>query len=382
MTTEADQYRPGLEGVIASETAIANLEGKEGSGGLEYRGYRIEDLALAVSYEETAFLLLHGDLPTRAQLQEFDARLRASRGVPEPLLKLYEHIPAAVHPMDVLRTSVSVLAHFDPEVNAPPSDHAANVRKAERMIAQMATAVAARERVATGQPLIPPDTNLDHAANFLNMVNGQVPSETMREAFDLSLVLYTEHELNASTFAARVTVSTLSDIYSGIVAAVGTLKGPLHGGANEQAWKVLERVGSPENAERWIAEALARKERIMGFGHRVYKTGDPRSRILKEHCQRLAAEVGEERWEQIAEPIERAVTEQKKLPPNVDWPSARVYHYMGLPVDLYTPIFAMARVAGWAAHVIEQLDHNRLMRPRALYTGPPNRPVKPIDQRG
>ena len=203
----------------------------------------------------------------------------------------------------------------------------------------------------------------------------------MREAFDLSLVLYTEHELNASTFSARVTVSTLSDIYSGIVAAIGTLKGPLHGGANEEAWKVLEQVGSPENAEAWIQDALARKERIMGFGHRVYKTGDPRAAILKEHCIALAKEVGDDRWERIAEPIEQAVTSQKHLPPNVDWPSARLYHYMGLEIDLYTPIFAMARVAGWAAHIIEQLDHNRLMRPRGRYTGPPHRPVKPIDQR-
>jgi citrate synthase len=283
--------------------------------------------------------------------------------------------------MDVLRTSVSVLSHFDPEVNAPPSDHAANVRKAERMIAQMATAVAARERVVNGKPPLPPRDDLDHAPNFLYMVNGTVPSETMRRAFDLSLVLYTEHELNASTFSARVTVSTLADIYSGIVAAIGTLKGPLHGGANEEAWKVLERVGSPDNAARWIADALARKERIMGFGHRVYKTGDPRSRILKEYCTRLAAEVGDDRWERIAEPIEQAVTTQKQLPPNVDWPSARLYHYMGLDTDLYTPIFAMARVAGWAAHIIEQLDHNRLMRPRARYIGPPNRAVKPIDRR-
>src|SRR3954454_3881385 len=381
MNTEADQYHPGLEGVIANETAIANLEGREGSGGLGDRGYRIEDLANAVSYEETAFLLLHGDLPTRAQLQEFDARLRASRGLPEPLLRLYEHIPAAVHPMDVLRTSVSVLAHFDPEVNAPPSDHAANVRKAERMIAQVATAVAARERIATGRPLIPSRDDLDHAANFLHMVNGEVPSETMREAFDLSLVLYTEHELNASTFSARVTVSTLSDIYSGIVAAIGTLKGPLHGGANEEAWKVLECVGSPENAQRWIEDALARKERIMGFGHRVYKTGDPRARILKAYCTRLADEFGDDRWERIAAPIEKAVTSQKRLPPNVDWTSARLYHYMGLETDLYTPIFAMARVAGWSTHIIEQLDHQRLMRPRARYIGPPNREVKPIDRR-
>ncbi|MHC5537773.1 citrate/2-methylcitrate synthase, partial [Singulisphaera rosea] len=301
-TVSEDQYRPGLEGVVANETAIANLEGKEGDGGLEYRGYRIEDLAQSVSYEETAFLLLHGDLPSVTQLREFDARLRSARSLPEALIDLYRKIPDTNHPMDVLRTSVSVLAHFDPDVNAPPSDHAANVRKAERMIAQMATAVAYRERIVNGLPLVEPRDDLDHAANFLNMVNGKVPSETMRRAFDLSLVLYTEHELNASTFSARVTVSTLSDIYSGIVAAIGTLKGPLHGGANEEAWKVLEQVGSPDNAERWIQDALARKERIMGFGHRVYKTGDPRSRILKEFCTRLAAEVGDDRWERIAEP--------------------------------------------------------------------------------
>jgi len=382
MSTESvDQYHPGLEGVIANETAIANLEGKEGSGGLEYRGYRIEDLANAVSYEETAFLLLHGDLPTVAQLRDFDARLRQARNLPDALVDLFRKIPATIHPMDVLRSSVSVLSHYDPDVNAPPTDHAANVRKAERMIAQMATAVAYRERIAKGLPLVAPRDNLDHAANFLNMVNGAVPSETMRHAFDLSLVLYTEHELNASTFSARVTVSTLSDIYSGIVAAIGTLKGPLHGGANEEAWKVLEQVGAPENAERWIQEALARKERIMGFGHRVYKTGDPRARILKEYCTKLAAEVGDDRWERIAEPIEHAVTTQKNLPPNVDWPSARLYHYMNLNIELYTPIFAMARVAGWAAHVIEQLDHNRLMRPRARYVGPPNRTVKPLKSR-
>jgi citrate synthase len=213
------------------------------------------------------------------------------------------------------------------------------------------------------------------------MVTGQVPSEAMRKAFDLSLVLYAEHELNASTFSARVTVSTLSDLHSGIVSAIGALKGPLHGGANEEAWKVLEHVGAPEKAENWIHDALARKERIMGFGHRVYKTGDPRAAILKKHCLTLAHEVGEDRWERIAQTIEDAVTRQKHMHPNVDWASARLYHYMGLEIDLYTPIFAMARAAGWSAHVIEQLDHNRLMRPRARYTGPPLRQVKPIEQR-
>lgn len=376
-----DLYRPGLEGVIANETAIANLEGREGSGGLEYRGYRIEDLAGHVSYEEAAFLLLHGDLPTAQQLRSFDERIRSQRSIPAALTELLARIPAQAHPMDVLRTSVSVLGHFDPDVNAAPQDHAANVRKAERMIAQMPTAIAYRERLGDGKAVVEPRADLDQAANFLYMIHGEPPSETMRKAFDLSLVLYAEHELNASTFSGRVTVSTLSDIYSGIVAAIGTLKGPLHGGANEEAWKVLEQVGAPEKAEQWIHDALARKERIMGFGHRVYKTGDPRARILKLHCQALAAEVGDQKWEKIAEPIEKAVTEQKNLPPNVDWPSARLYHYMGLSIDIYTPIFAMARVAGWAAHIVEQLDHNRLMRPRARYVGPPNRPVRPVADR-
>ncbi len=379
--TGVDEYHPGLEGVIANETAIANIEGKDGAGGLEYRGYRIEELAEGVSYEETAFLLLHGDLPNRVQLAEFDQRLKAARAIPDALVKLFKEIPAHVHPMDSLRTAVSVLAHFDPEVDASPTDHAANVRKSERLIAQMATAVAYRERIRKGLPLVVPRDDLDHSANFLSMVSGKVPSETMRGAFDLSMVLYTEHELNASTFSARVTASTLSDLHSAIVAAIGTLKGSLHGGANEEAWKVLEQVGAPENAERWIHDALARKERIMGFGHRVYKHGDPRAAILKRSCAALAKEIGDDRWERIAEPIEREVTTKKMLPPNVDWPSARLYHYMGLEIDLYTPIFAMARIAGWAAHVIEQLDHNRLMRPRARYIGPPLRQVRPLAER-
>jgi citrate synthase len=245
----------------------------------------------------------------------------------------------------------------------------------------MATAVAYRERIQRGLEILSPRPDLDHSTNFLYMVNGEVPSKSIRDAFDLSLVLYAEHELNASTFAARVTVSTLSDLHSGIVSAVGTLKGPLHGGANEEAWKVLEMVGAPERASEWIHDALARRERIMGFGHRVYKTGDPRARILKAHCQRVARELGDDRWERIAEPIEKAVTEQKKLPPNVDWPSARLYHYMGLDIRIYTPIFAMARVAGWSAHIIEQLDNNRLMRPRARYVGPPSRDVEEIRRR-
>ncbi len=381
-TATADIYRPGLEGIIACETAISSVEGRQGAGGLEYRGYPIEELAESATYLETAHLLLHGHLPTQAELDAFEDRIRAARAVPEPLIELLRNVPRHVHPMDTLRTSVSVLAHYDPDLAASPTDHAANVRKAERLIGQMATAIAYRERIERGLPLLAPRDDLDHAANFLYMVNGEVPSETKRKAFDVSLVLYAEHELNASTFAARVTVSTLSDLHSGIVSAIGTLKGPLHGGANEEAWKVLEQVGDPDKAHAWITAALGRKERIMGFGHRVYKTGDPRARILKRYCQQIAHEAGEDRWERIAEPIEREVTAQKHLPPNVDWPSARLYHYLGLQIHIYTPIFAMARVAGWAAHVIEQLDHNRLRRPRARYIGQPSRDVEPIEARG
>ncbi len=380
-TATADAYRPGLEGIIACETAISSVEGREGAGGLEYRGYSIEELAESATYLEAAYLLLHGNLPNTSELAAFEQRIQAARAVPEPLVDLLHRVPKSVHPMDTLRTSVSVLSHYDPDLNAAPTDHAANVRKAERLIGQMATAVAYRERVERGLPLIPPRDDLDHSANFLYMVNGEVPSETKRKAFDVSLVLYAEHELNASTFAARVTVSTLSDLHSGIVSAIGTLKGPLHGGANEEAWKVLEQVGDPDKAHDWIMAALDRKERIMGFGHRVYKTGDPRARILKRYCQQIAQEAGEDRWERMAEPIEREVTEQKKLPPNVDWPSARLYHYLGLQIHIYTPIFAMARVSGWSSHVIEQLDNNRLMRPRANYIGVSSRDIEPIENR-
>jgi citrate synthase len=376
-----EQYHPGLEGVIAAETAVASIEGRDGSGVLEYRGYRIEDLAAKVGYEETAFLLLHGDLPDRRQLGEFDRRLRASRALPGEFVALLHQIPRDANPMDVLRTAVSVLSHFDPDRHAVPTDHAANVRKAERLIAQIPTAIACRDRIRIGKDPIAPDPDLGHAANFLFMVGGSVASPRMSRAFDSSLVLYAEHELNASTFSARVTVSTLSDLHSGIVAAIGALKGPLHGGANEEAWRLLEGVGSPENAAAWVDRALARHERIMGFGHRVYKHGDPRAAILKVHCAELAREVGDDRWERTAEPIEQAVVSRKGLAPNVDWPSARLYHYMGLDVGLYTPIFAMARVAGWAAHCIEQVDHNRLMRPRGRYVGPVHRGVPSIDKR-
>jgi citrate synthase len=278
-----------------------------------------------------------------------------------------------------MRSGASLLAHWDPDVE--DNSRAANLRKSERLLARLPVVMAARHRLRHLQPLVDPDPRLSLAGNILWMTTGQRPSERSQRAMDVTLILYAEHEFNASTFTARVTCSTLSDLYSSVTAAIGALKGPLHGGANEKVMDVLHEVGSPENAESWVRKALANKVRIMGFGHRVYKTGDPRAKYLKTLCAKLAEETGNQGMEQIADTIERIVTGEKKLPPNLDWPSARLYHYLGLPVDLYTPLFVLSRVSGWSAHVIEQLENNRLIRPRARYTGPPSRPWAPMRER-
>jgi citrate synthase len=281
--------------------------------------------------------------------------------------------------MDVLRSAVSLLAHWEPE--AADHSHDANVRKTERLLAQIPVIVAARHRLRGGQEPVPADPNLTLPANLLWMLRGQQPSDKGVHAMDVSLILYAEHEFNASTFSARCVVSTLSDLHSGITAAIGALKGPLHGGANEAALGVLQEVGSPQRAEPWVRQALAAKRKIMGFGHRVYKHGDPRAIYLKKLTAAVAAETGNQAMEQMADTIESIVWTEKKIPPNVDWPCARLYHYFGLPADLYTPLFVVARVVGWAAHVIEQLDNNRIMRPRSLYRGPAARQWKPVQQR-
>jgi 2-methylcitrate synthase/citrate synthase II len=368
-------YSPGLEGVIAGETAISTVE-----GGLRYRGYPVTELAEKVSFDEVAYLLLHGDLPTSRQLAGFRERIAAARQIPLPLSNLLKALPPETPPMDALRSSVSVLAHFDPD--AADNSHAANVRKAERLLAEVPVAIAAQYRFSQGQAIVPPRMDLSNEANFLYMVHGKEPSAAETKALDVSLILYAEHEFNASTFTARVAVSTQSDLHSGVVAAIGALKGPLHGGANEKVMDILRAAGGPETAEKWITDSLARKERIMGFGHRVYKTGDIRARILKEYTRKAAAATGQMKWEQTADIIERVVERERKLLPNLDWPAGRLYHAMGLAVPLYTPIFVMSRVAGWSAHIIEQLDNNRLIRPRARYTGPDVRPVKAIGERG
>ncbi len=367
-------YSPGLEGVIAGETAISSVE-----DGLRYRGYSVSELADSCSFEEVAFLLLHGDLPTFAQLSDFRKRISAARQLPRPLEAPLRALPATVPPMDALRSSVSILAHFDPE--EADSSHAASIRKAERLLGQIPVAIAYQYRLSRGTPPVPPRHDLYHAANFLYMLRGKEPGREETRALEVSLVLYAEHEFNASTFAARVVCSTESDLHSAIVAAIGALKGRLHGGANEKVVELLRAVGGPATAEKWIRERLARKERIMGFGHRVYKTGDLRAKILKEYALRTARATGKTEWEETAEIIEKVMAQEKHLLPNLDWPAGRLYYSIGLDIPLYTPIFVMSRVAGWSAHVIEQLDHNRLIRPRARYTGPLPRQVKPLAER-
>jgi len=370
-------YHPGLEGVVAGETAISTIAG---GSGLRYRGYAIEDLAREASFEEVAYLILHGELPTSGALSDFGGRLAAAATPPQEILEFMRSLPRNTPIMDFLRTAASGLAHFDPE--AADTSHDAQLRKSERLLAQLPTVLAAQRRFQQELEPIAPDPNKSFAANLLWMLRGTEPTARLEQAMDVSLTLYAEHEFNASTFTGRVITSTLSDLHSSIAGAIGALKGPLHGGANERVMEVLAEVGTAENAEPWIRKALAEKRRIMGFGHRVYKEGDPRARFLKPLCQELATETGNEEMEEMAAVIERIVVEEKGLPPNLDWPSARLYHYMGLDVAVYTPLFVVSRVTGWAAHVIEQMDNNRLIRPRSRYIGPENLSWVPLGERG
>jgi len=373
MSTQ-EVYSPGLEGVIAGETAISTVE-----GGLRYRGYPVTELAEKTGFDEVAYLLLHGELPNAAQLADFGKRIAAARQLPESLPALLKALPRSTSPMDVLRTAVSVLAHYDPE--AENNSHDGNIRKAERLLGQIPVAIAYQLHFSKGQTPVPARADLAHAANFLYMLRGREPDPAEARALDVSLILYAEHEFNASTFAARVVCSTESDLHASVVAAIGALKGRLHGGANEKVMDLLRTAGGPETAEKWIRDALARKERVMGFGHRVYKTGDVRARILRVYARKAAEATGNLKWEQTAEIIEQVMEKEKNLLPNLDWPAGRLYHAIGLEVPLYTPIFVMSRVAGWSAHVIEQLDNNRLIRPRARYTGPAVRSVEPLEKR-
>jgi 2-methylcitrate synthase len=375
MTTPSEIYSPGLEGVIAGETAISTI-----TGGLRYRGYPVVELAEKSTFDEVAYLLLHGDLPTQVQLTDFNKRLAAAQKLPAVLSELLKKLPKNAVPMDVLRTGVSILAHYDPELG--DQTKAANLRKAERLLAQIPLIVAEYFRATKGQAPIATKAELGFAGNMLYMLSGKVPTKEDTKAFDVSLILYAEHEFNASTFTARVVCSTESDLHSSITAAIGALKGPLHGGANEKVMDLLLSTGGPDKAEAWIRSALARKVKVMGFGHRVYKTGDVRARVLKEYAKQAAQRAGTTPWETAAETIEKVMETEKNLFPNLDWPAGRLYHAMGLEVPLYTPFFVASRVTGWSAHVIEQLEHNRIIRPRSRYTGPEEKRVVPIAERG
>jgi citrate synthase len=349
---------------------------------LAYCGYDIHDLAQHATFEEVCFLLWHRRLPTRAELGDLHSALAAGRPLPEPILRLLKQLPQG-NGMDILRTLTSALSHYD--TDADDNSAQASYRKAVRLTAQLGSLVATYGRVNAGGAPIQPDPALGHAANFLYMLTGERPNATAVRAFDIALTLHADHELNASTFAARVTAATLSDIHSAIVSGIGTLKGPLHGGANADVMRLLLEVGqdaTPERIESTIRAKLARKEKIPGFGHRVYHTEDPRATHLRKMSKELGERAGKPQWFAMSQQIEALVKAEKKLNPNVDFYSASTYYTLGIPIDLFTPIFAVSRVSGWTAHVLEQLANNRLIRPRAEYKGNPDgMPWVPLSER-
>ena len=368
MTTTAAKPKAGLEDTVATSSAICYLDGDRGV--LAYCGYDIHDLARHATFEEVCYLLWHRRLPTRAELGDLQSQLVAARPLPEPILRLMRTLPAG-NTMDALRTLTSALAHYD--ADAGDQSPQANDRKAVRLTGQISSIVATLGRMNKGEGPIQPDPVLGHAGNFLYMLTGERPSGLATRAFDVALILHADHELNASTFAARVAAATLTDIHSTIVAAIGTLKGPLHGGANADVMRLLLEIGSsapPDKAEEVVLARLSRKEKIPGFGHRVYHTEDPRATHLRQMSRDLGQRAGQPAWYEMSQRIEALMKREKELNPNVDFYSASTYHALGIDIELFTPIFAVSRVSGWTAHVLEQYANNRLIRPRAEYIGP------------
>lgn len=368
----------GLEGVVALDTEMSFIDGQKGI--LIYRGYSIEDLAEHTTFEECAYLMWHGKLPNRRELDELSQQLAANRQIPGDVLDLIRRAPKDANPMHVLRTAVSALSVYDPEADDMSPE--ANLRKSIRLTAQTPTIIAAYDRIRKGKEVVAPSSNPSTAFDFLYQLNGEEPGPSAVRTFDACLVTHVEHGLAASTFAARVVGSTLADIYSSVVAAIAGLKGPLHGGANIEVMHMLEEIDkSGKDPVEYVKERLGRKERIMGFGHRVYKVFDPRAKILRKLAVQLSEERGQKKWYEISIKIMETVEKEKKLYPNVDFFSASVYHMLGIDTDLFTPIFALARMAGWTAHMLEQWKENRLIRPSADYVGPWDLKVVPIDQR-
>jgi citrate synthase len=358
--------KAGLEDIVATDSSICFLDGKEGR--LVYQGYDIHDLAKFSTFEETVFLLWNGRLPQRAELDELNKQLRENREIPEDVIKMMRLLPKTSDPMEVLRTAVSMLGVLDPDDKK--NDRDANIRKATRLTAQFPTVIAHWDNLRNGKEPIKPKKEGSLAANFLYMLTGKQPDEYHAHVMDVALILHADHELNASTFAGRVAAATLTDMHSAVTAAIGALKGPLHGGANQEVIKMLLEIKETSNVEPYITKAFAEHKKIMGFGHRVYKTEDPRAFWLRQMSEKLGRDSGELKWFDMSKKIEEMVMNEKKLYCNVDFYSASVYYMLGIPVDLFTPIFAISRVSGWTAHILEQYSNNRLIRPRAEYVGP------------
>jgi citrate synthase len=369
----------GLEGVVANETRLGDVRGQEGQ--LIYCGYDINELAGKASFEEVIYLLYHNKLPNRAELDDLKKQLASERQLPDQVIEFLKSTPKTALPIDVLRTAVSMLGLHDPTLTIDDSLEA-STRRAISITAKVGVIIAYFHRARHGLHLPPVREDLSEAAHFLYLLDGEIPSEKKTKTLDVAYVLHAEHGMNASTFSARVTISTLTDIYSAITAAIATLKGPLHGGANEGVIHMLQEIGSPEKVDAYVEHALAEKKKIMGIGHRVYKVLDPRAPILKAMAVQLSAELGEPKWIEMSERIAALMKEKKGLHANVDFYSATVYYSLGIPTDLFTPIFAISRTAGWTAHVLEQLADNRLYRPLSEYNGEPvGKKFVPIDQR-
>jgi 2-methylcitrate synthase len=377
MSDDTNIHR-GLEGVVVDTTRISKVMPEINS--LVYAGYPVQELCAHCQFEEVAWLMWYGELPTAKQLEEFKTLGRSQRELSKDLLAVIQKSPKTAHPMDVLRTAVSFLGMEDKELSK--SDREMNLKRSIALTAKIPTMIAAFYRLRKGQEFIPPRNDLGFVENFFHMVFGKVPAPEVVHAFEVSLILYAEHGFNASTFTARTVVSSLSDLYSGVVGGIASLKGPLHGGANEAVMHMLLEVGEPTRAREWMLNALKEHRMVMGFGHRVYKSGDSRVPTMKKYMREMARFTGNERWMEIADILEATMLEQKNIHPNLDFPSGPAYYMMGFDIDMFTPFFVMARITGWTAHIMEQLADNRLIRPLSQYDGPAQRSVTPLPQRG
>jgi len=370
--------KAGLEDIVAATSSICDVNGTEGR--LIYQGYDIHDLAEHSTFEETVYLLWFGRLPTKTELDNLTKEIRANRALPPEVVKTMKTFPKQANPMEVLRTAVSMLSMYDPDNE--DNTREANIRKATRLTAQLPTIVAYWDNIRNGKEPVAPRTDTSVAADFLYLLkNGKMPDDLSTKSLDIALILHADHELNASTFAARVAAGTLTDMHSAIVAAIGTLKGPLHGGANQEVIKMLIKIDKPENVSGYLEKMFEEHKKVMGFGHRVYKTEDPRASHLRKMSEELGKRIGEPKWFNMSRQVEEIVLRDKHLNANVDFYSASVYYMLGIPNDLFTPVFAVSRMSGWAAHVLEQYANNRLIRPRAEYTGPSNLHYVPMDER-